>query len=108
VSARDEGAAGAGGALANVGLRRLLFAFAALTLAEWAFVTALSIHASAALIGRPRLGAPCALAFVAAGVLLIPVGVFDSAVIAVAVVAWWRCSACAARSWSPGCRWRWW
>jgi CRP-like cAMP-binding protein len=43
----------------------------------------------AALIGRPRLGAPCALAFVAAGVLLIPVGVFDSAVVAVAVVACW-------------------
>jgi predicted MFS family arabinose efflux permease len=43
----------------------------------------------AALIGRPRLGAPCAVAFVAAGVLLIPVGVFDSAVIAVAVVACW-------------------
>jgi len=45
VSARDEGGAGARGALGNPGLRRLLLAFAALTLAEWTFVTALSIHA---------------------------------------------------------------
>jgi CRP-like cAMP-binding protein len=57
VSARDEGAAGAGGALVNVGLRRLLFAFAALTLAEWAFVTALSIHAY-------RVGGTLAVGFV--------------------------------------------
>jgi hypothetical protein len=57
VSARDEGGAGARGALANVGLRRLLLAFAALTLAEWAFVTALSIHAY-------RVGGTLAVGFV--------------------------------------------
>jgi CRP-like cAMP-binding protein len=56
VSARDEGGTGAG-ALANVGLRRLLLAFAALTLAEWAFVTALSIEAY-------RVGGTLAVGFV--------------------------------------------
>jgi CRP-like cAMP-binding protein len=48
-----------------------------------------AVPMTASLIGRPRLDVPCALAFVAAGVLLIPVGLFDSVAVAVAVVAGW-------------------
>jgi CRP-like cAMP-binding protein len=48
-----------------------------------------AVPMTASLIGRPRLDVPCALAFVAAGVLLVPVGVFDSVAIAIVVVAGW-------------------
>jgi CRP-like cAMP-binding protein len=57
VRARGEGRTGVRATLANVALRRLLLAFAAVNLAEWAFITALSIHAY-------RVGGTLAVGFV--------------------------------------------